>query len=199
MKKSFVLLWLFVLLSGVVTLFWYNSWVYLLPTPVPDNYRPVPVGTAIALPGVAAGSHDKPTFLHFFNPDCPCSRFNIRHFQSLVRVYGRQVNFVVVVMSDRKYSVQAIQDRLGLELPVTFDPSVAKMCGVYSTPQAVLLNSKNKIFYRGNYNKSRYCTDERTNYAKIALTGLLGNTPGMAFDELALKSYGCSLPYCKKQ
>jgi hypothetical protein len=198
MKKNFVLLWLFVLLSGIITLFWYNSWVYLLPTPVPKDYRPVPAGSHISLYGPAAIKEAKPTFLHFFNPDCPCSRFNIKHFQSLVGAYGHQVNFVVVVMSDKKYSVKAVQERLGLNLPVMFDTSIAKRCGVYSTPQAVLVNSKSKIFYRGNYNKSRYCTDENTNYAKIALVGLLGNMPTMAFDEQALKSYGCSLPYCKK-
>ena len=198
MKKSFVLLWLFVLLSAVITLFWYNSWVYLLPTPVPENYKTVPVGSFISLPGLTAQTKEKPTFLHFFNPECPCSRFNVSHFQSLVRSYGQQVNFVVVVMSDKKYSVEAIRNRLGVDLPVIFDTSIASTCGVYSTPQAVLLNSKSKIFYRGNYNKSRYCTDERTNYAQIALAGLLGNAPGMAFDESALKSYGCSLPYCKK-
>lgn len=198
MKKKLTLLWLLVLASAVMTLFWYNSWVYLLPTPVPEDYKPVAVGSKLLLSGLPETTDKKPRFLHFFNPECPCSRFNIKHFQSLVRAYGNQVDFAVVVMSEKKFTAQEIKDRLNLDLPVIFDTNIAAACGVYSTPQAVLISSKDKLFYRGNYNKSRYCTDESTNYAKIALAGLLGNSPEMAFDDAALKSYGCSLPYCKK-
>ncbi|TDE17331.1 TlpA family protein disulfide reductase [Dyadobacter psychrotolerans] len=198
MKKKLTMLWLLMLFSAVITLFWYNSWVYLLPTPVPANYKHVAVGSKLLVHGIPESADKKPRFLHFFNPECPCSKFNINHFRSLVRMYGKQVDFAVVVMSEKKFSAQQIKDRLGLDLPVIFDAGIASECGVYSTPQAVLINSKDKLFYRGNYNKSRYCTDERTNYAKIALAGLLGNSPDMAFDDEALRSYGCSLPYCKK-
>jgi hypothetical protein len=197
-KKKLTLLWLVVLFSAVLTLFWYNSWVYLLPTPIPENHTHVAIGSTLSLHGLPEPAEKKPKFLHFFNPECPCSRFNIKHFQSLVRAYGSQVDFAVVVMSEQKFTVQQIKDRLDLDLPVIFDKDIASDCGVYSTPQAVLISSRDKLFYRGNYNKSRYCTDESTNYAKIALVGLLGNSPDMAFDDAALKSYGCSLPYCKK-
>jgi hypothetical protein len=197
-KKKLTLLWLLVLASAVMALFWYNSWVYLLPTPVPENYKPVAIGSKLLVHGLPETTDKKPRFIHFFNPECPCSRFNIKHFQSLVRAYGNQVDFAVVVMSEKKFTAQQIRDRLNLDLPVIFDTNVASACGVYSTPQAVLISSKDKLFYRGNYNKSRYCTDESTNYAKIALAGLLGNSPDIAFDNAALQSYGCSLPYCKK-
>jgi hypothetical protein len=197
-KKKLTLVWLLTLSSAVIILFWYNSWVYLLPTPVPENYKPVAIGSKLLVHGLPERADKKPRFLHFFNPECPCSRFNIKHFQSLVRAYSNQVDFVVVVMSEEKFTVQQIKDRLGLDLPIIFDTGVANACGVYSTPQAVLISSKDKLFYRGNYNKNRYCTDESTYYAKIALAGLLGNAPDMAFDDVALKSYGCSLPYCKK-
>ncbi|MGV3558781.1 MAG: redoxin domain-containing protein [Larkinella arboricola] len=196
-RKSLVMMWLLVLLSAVIALFWYNDWLYQLPTPVPENYKPVKTGTVIALQDRLELPANKPVLLHFFNPDCPCSRFNKPHFKALVRQFGQQVAFVVVVMSTKTYSVQQIQEKIGLPLPVLFDPSVAALCGVYSTPQAALLDAKHRLFYRGNYNRSRYCTDEKTSYAKIALTELLHNKARVNLDSLALTSYGCRVSYCK--
>ena len=78
------------------------------------------------------------------------------------------------------------------------DACVAEAVGVYSTPQAVLVTTKNDLYYRGNYNKSRYCTDKRSNYAEIAITALLGNSPIPEFGPMALKSYGCTIEGCYK-
>ena len=197
LRKGFLGLWLLSLFSAVISLFWYNDWIYQLPTPVPDNYTSVPIGRTISFHGLSDYEKDKPVFIHFFNPDCPCSRFNVKHFQSLVRRYGQDVNFVVVVMSKKDYSVRDIQDRFGITLPVLFDSKLAESCGVYSTPQAVILNTDSQLYYRGNYNRSRYCTDEKTSFAKIALTDLLSSKSGTLLDPLNAKAYGCSLPYCQ--
>lgn len=198
MKKVMVIIWLMLLLSAIGALFWYNEWVYHLPTPVPPNYRPVSQGKIIKLNGLLEADHSKPLFIHFFNPDCPCSRFNISNFKSLVKQYGRQVNFVVVVMNNKYYIAKQIQDKFDLNIPVLFDASIATSCGVYSTPQAVLLDSERKLYYRGNYNSSRYCTDEKTSYAKIAIKGLLNDHSKLIFDQLALRAYGCRLPNCNR-
>jgi hypothetical protein len=197
MRTGLVIAWLTLLASTVGALFWYNDWVYQLPTPVPKNYRPVKTGTVIDLGEQVQNRGDKPVFLHFYNPECPCSRFNKSHFQSLVRRYGRQVQFVVVVLSDKSYSVEKIQDKIGLDIPVIFDQSLADRCGVYSTPQAVLVDNSQRLYYRGNYNATRYCTDEKTAYAKMALEGLLKSQTLPVLTAQALKSYGCTLPVCK--
>ncbi len=188
--------WLVLLLSAVGAIFWYNEWVYHLPTPIPKNYRPVHPGKIIVLHGQLASDHTQPLFLHFFNPDCPCSRFNITNFKSLVKRYGRQVKFVVVVMNNDRYTARQIQDKFDLDIPVLFDASLAAASGVYSTPQAVLLDQKHRLYYRGNYNNSRYCTDEKTNYARIAIEGLLHDHQKIIFNQLALRAYGCRLPNC---
>jgi thiol-disulfide isomerase/thioredoxin len=137
-----------------------------------------------------------PVFLHFFNPDCPCSRFNMLHFKSLVKEYGDEANFVIVVLNNKKYSEKEIQKKFGVALPVIFDESLATACGVYSTPQAVILDSGHHLYYRGNYNKSRYCTDAGTSYVKIAIRNLLNQRLEFAFDHYALTAYGCRLPTC---
>ena len=194
MKKLLLIIWLMLLLSAVGALFWYNEWVYHLPTPVPENYKPVSQGKVIKLNNQLEADRSKPLFLHFFNPDCPCSRFNITNFKSLVKRYGQKVKFVIVVMNNNFYSAKQIRDKFDLDLPVIFDSSLAASCGVYSTPQAVLLDQEHKLYYRGNYNSSRYCTDEKTSNAKISQEGLLRNHEKILFNQQALRAYGCQLP-----
>jgi hypothetical protein len=198
MRKLFVFGWLTILMCGVGALFWYNELQYQLPTPVPQNYKAVNVGQRIAINQNLKTDSSKPLFLHFFNPNCPCSRFNIKMFKSLVSEYGRRVNFGIVVMSNKTYSVKDIQDKFNLNVPVSFDKGLAQACGVYSTPQVALLDKEGKLYYRGNYNRSRYCTDEKTNYAKQAVTGLLNDHSRVLFSKIALTSYGCRLPNCNK-
>jgi hypothetical protein len=198
MKKWMVVVWLMLLLSLVGSLFWYSEMIYHLPTPVPENYKPVPQGKVIKLNKELESDHSKPLFLHFFNPDCPCSRFNISNFKLLVKQYGNQVNFVIIVMNNKFYTARQIQNKFDLNVPVLFDATIAPACGVYSTPQAVILDTGRHLYYRGNYNSSRYCTDEKTSYAKIAITGLLHDHTRLIFSQLALKAYGCRLPNCNR-
>src|ERR1700742_2123699 len=106
MKKGAVIAWLLFLSAGIALLFWRSEWIYSLPTPIPANYKNVEPGALISLTAAqsrvlsAPAATKKPLFLHFFNPDCPCSRFNMPHFKSLVKLYGQQVNFAIVLMSD---------------------------------------------------------------------------------------------------
>jgi len=200
MRKGLVIAWLILLFTGIAGLFWRSEWVYALPTPVPANYHPVTTGTKIDLSGHIAQTlpSGKPLFLHFFNPDCPCSRFNIPHFRDLVKRYGQQTNFALVLMTDKHYTPDDIRRRFDLpsNLPVLGDSSLAAACGVYSTPQAVILDRDDQLFYRGNYNRNRYCTDDKSSYAKLALESLLRNNLNPSFDPMALKPYGCKLPTC---
>jgi hypothetical protein len=196
MRKGIVFIWLTVLMLGVVALFWYNEWVYSLPTPVPLNYKAVARGARIDL--AWKFNDHKPVFLHFYNPDCPCSRFNKPYFKKLVQRYGTAVDFAIVLMNRKDYSAGEIQAQFDLRIPVLFDPAIAKACGVYSTPQAAIIDTDRTLYYCGNYNRSRYCTDDKTNYANMALVGLLHRNTGLIFDQFALKAYGCQAPKCTK-
>ncbi|MFD0750285.1 thioredoxin fold domain-containing protein [Mucilaginibacter calamicampi] len=197
MKKIFAGMWLLILAVAIASLFWYNDLKYRIPTPVPIGYQPVAQGQLINLP-VLKAYDKKPVLLHFFNPACPCSRFNIRTVKALIKQYGSEVNFIIVVISNKPYTVSEIQDKFGSNLPVLFNGIYAKTCGVYSTPQAVLLDPEHRLNYRGNYNSSRYCTDEKTAYAKIAINEMLANNTRVKFSQFALRAYGCQLPNCNK-
>ena len=185
---------IFCAIAGV---FWRNEYVYSLPTPVPEGYSKVAFGETVGLNGKIE-THGKPVFLHFFNPGCPCSKFNIPQFKSIVKKYNDKIDFAIVVLSkEKKYSASDISDKFNLNIPVYFDQDIAKKCGVYSTPQAVLVVD-DKLYYRGNYNKSRYCTAKNSNYAEMAIDSLLENISAPSFNQYALVSYGCTLPNCKK-
>jgi len=199
-KKSFIIVWLCIIASAITYIFWYQEWKYNLPTPVPSNYHAINSGTYVSIKNIHGLEHSsKPLFLHFFNPNCPCSRFNISHFKSLVKEYGNKIDFAVVALtSSSRYTEKDIQQKFDLSLPVVFDSSYAAACGVYSTPQAALINTDKSLFYRGNYNKSRYCTDKETNYAQIAIDALLADQRQPELGRAATVSYGCTLPVCKK-
>jgi hypothetical protein len=198
-KKLFVITWLFIIAFGIGYLFWYHEWKYSLPTPVPGNYHAVNTGTRISIKDIPGIEPAKPLFLHFFNPDCPCSRFNISHFKSLVNEYGSKINFAVVALTGNgNYTEKDIQQKFGLTLPVVFDSAYAAACGVYSTPQAAIINTDHRLYYRGNYNKTRYCTDKKSNYAQMAIDSLLSQQKQPVFELAATKSYGCTLPICTK-
>jgi thiol-disulfide isomerase/thioredoxin len=198
-KKTITIAWLLAIFSGMAYIFWYTDWKYSLPTPVPKQYHPVAPGASVDLGGKLPVPGDKPVFLHFFNPDCPCSRFNIPYFKSLVRKYGDKISFAIVVLNNNEYTAKQIQSKFDVDIPVSFDSSIAASCGVYSTPQAVLLDATRHLYYRGNYNKSRYCTDTRTNYAQMAIDSLFGHVYRPGFADFALKAYGCQLPACTQK
>lgn len=193
MKKIFITLWLSAIFVVIGCLFWYNDYKYNLPTPVPVNYQQVPIGSRIQLHPAIKMEENKPVMLHFFNPDCPCSKFNIQHIKKLVKQYGKQVNFVVV-LSDQKLNSAEVKRKLELPITVITDPIMSKKCGIYSTPQAVIIDTESKLYYRGNYNSSRYCSNQKTEYARIALENILNHKPLREMGSQALIAYGCSLP-----
>lgn len=198
LKKLLLGLWFSLLLFAILVLFWQNEFKYSLPTPIPQNYHEIAMGSRVDL-GKCWAANNKPVFIHFFNPDCPCSRFNVPHVSELIKKYNDRINFKIVVLNKQKnFTIEEIQKKFGAAIPVYFDAAMAKKCGVFSTPQAVIIDPSQNLYYRGNYNKTRYCTNADSNYAQMAIDSLLKQTKSPSFDALALRAYGCSLPKCTK-
>ena len=178
-------------------IFWKQELKYSMPTPKPASFKEIDLGTTIGLDLPGATSNEKVTVLHFFNPDCPCSRFDMANFESMSRKYASQVNFIVVLQSDEEDAVEDFKDKYDLHLPVVLDQEgkISDQCGIYSTPQAVILDRNSTMYFKGNYNKSRFCTRQETSYAEIALDSLLAGRalPHFVQNELTVP-YGCSLP-----
>ena len=196
-RKILVGLWISLLFCAISFLFWQNEIKYTLPTPIPQNFHQIAIGNKVDLKYCL--TDNRPVFIHFFNPDCPCSRFNIPHVSGLIKKYGDRINFKIVVLNKKKnFTIEEIQKKFDAKIPVYFDESIAENCGVFSTPQAVIVDPSHNLYYRGNYNKTRYCTNADSNYAQMAIESLLKQTKTPSFDALALRAYGCSLPKCSK-
>lgn len=181
-------------LGGIAWVFWDQDVRYSLPTPTPAHLQQPPRGTAVTLPASFAlpPEHEgRPLLLHFYNPDCPCSRFNREHVAALHLRHGEQVAFVAVLECDTAHR----DEDSGLDLPhfVDTNGTLAASLGVYATPQAVLLDAERRIVFRGNYNTSRYCSDPGTEFVRLAIDALLA---GRSYDPPAAASvsYGCELP-----
>jgi len=188
---------IFILISvfaGIAAIFWYQEIQYLLPTPVPKDYRVVLPQDVIQFDSaLIAQKNGKPKLLHFFSPDCPCSRFNLKHFLTLNRKYNKTIDFYVVIADKKK--VTSAQYMIGHAVPVIIDSNeqLAKACGVYSTPQAALIQYNNQLYFRGNYNRSRFCTNKNSNFVQMAMDSLLAGKEPPHFIELATQSYGCNI------
>jgi len=183
-------------LAAIIRIFWYQEMQYLLPTPVPEDYRVVLPNEVIEYDSILIPrQYSKPRLLHFFNPDCPCSRFNLKHFHALQKKYAHQIDFYVVVASQKKVpAAKKLLPEGGITILVDADERLAKACGIYSTPQAALIQTTNRLYFRGNYNRSRYCTDPASNFVQMAMDSLLNQKGPPHFSELATHSYGCSIP-----
>jgi hypothetical protein len=186
------------LFAGIVALFWLQDLQFSRPTPVPAGWVDVAAGTPIVLPARIAdlrrAAGDRPVLLHFFNPSCPCSRFNLDHVRALEKAYGDRVTFVAVLAQDTPATLVTAYARLGVSMPYYVDDGrLAAAVGAYSTPQAVILDTQARLIYRGNYNVTRYCRDRDTEFARIALDHLLTGQPRQALPAAATTAYGCPL------
>lgn len=183
-----------ILFYVVLYSFWYYEYKFILPTPLPDDYIPVSVNQQVGVKEFLSIKADKPRFFHFFNPYCPCSRFNLEHFAELIQMYGADIDFYAVIGSKDLFDKTRSQlTKYQIDIPIIVDKQemLAKKCGVYATPQAVLLDTEDKLYYRGNYNVARFCTDPKTDFAQKALQAITQNLPPPLFGEMATKSYGC--------
>lgn len=173
--------------GAIVAIFWNQELKYQLPTPKPPKYQEVAIGAKVSSTLLPKGGA---YFLHFYNPECPCSRFNARHLKSLMREYQDSVSMYIIVANEQDLA-KANREFGDQQYIVDRNSSIATACGVYSTPQAAIVDFNGNLYYRGNYNKSRYCTDRATNFAELSLLALLNGQPAPMFGLLATQSYGC--------
>jgi len=197
--RKLILFLMVIPMAGILIgwVFWKQELQYALPTPVPANFVDVKAGTKVDLAKVITSSGGKPTLLHFFNFDCACSRFNMRDFESMAKQFGNDVNFYVVIQSEDEEDRDRFNKKYDLDIPTILDKdgSISDKCGIYATPQGVLLDKEFTIYFKGNYNLARYCTKKETKFAELAIGHLLKNEPLPLALQYALKEpFGCSLP-----
>jgi hypothetical protein len=190
------------LLGFVGHTMWQQDWKWGLPTPRPAQLKQPKIGAHLELPeSVTArwsSTAGRPLFLHFYNPDCPCSRFNQDHVRDLIRAHRGNVTIIAVIAPEggpvSPRAVANAERDLGVPVLLDADGSLAKRVGVYSSPQAVIVEPDGALYYRGNYNLARYCTDARTEFARLAIEHVLAGKPAYDAPVQARVAYGCPLP-----
>ncbi|PIB35963.1 hypothetical protein BFP72_11435 [Reichenbachiella sp. 5M10] len=185
------------ILTCIGWLFWQHEMRYALPTPVPLGHVEVGVGEYVGVSDLMEIDRSRYSLLHFFNAECPCSRFNMRDFQRLARVYQDSVQAYVIVQSEDAEAVAEFRDKYELDLPVVWDRAgvISDRCGIYATPQGVVLDKSSRIYYKGNYNQARFCTRKETRYIDKALTKLIaGEQLPLDLFQGMRQAYGCQLP-----
>lgn len=190
------------LLTVIGWIFWEQELKYSLPTPVPANFVNVHVGDTIDLQPEIHITQNRFVLLHFFNFDCPCARFNMKEFERLAHKYKDQIDFYVVIQSDDDDAEERFQRKYELDIPTIVDKkgTLSDKCGIYSTPQAVILDKNSSVYFKGNYNKARFCTRKETRFVEMALGYLVKNEPLPLYMQYeAGEPYGCSLPSDKKE
>lgn len=184
------------LIMGVLAhFFWQYEMRYALPTPKPIDLKEVCIGDKVDVsPFVQLGS--KPLLLHFFNPNCPCSKFNIKEFFKLKHEYGSDIDLAIVLESELEEDVADFKETYGSDMDILLDKggAISNQLGIYSTPQAVIIKPEGVIYYKGNYNKARFCTNKDSRFVDQALHHVIAGKELPKFTELATISYGCTLP-----
>src|SRR5688572_15028979 len=95
-KTSNVILFAVIAVSIVAMMgwvYWEQEVQYWQPTPIPANFVDVKVGDTVDLAADLPIAENRPAFLHFFNFDCPCSRFNMEEFERMAHKYRGQIDF----------------------------------------------------------------------------------------------------------
>lgn len=176
-------------------LFWTQELQYLSPTEKPHEYVEVKVMEKVNLKEALGPSNGKPFFIHYYNPYCPCVKFNYGYYEELVKKYEGNFNMYLVMREIDRDVLDEIREKVNTNITVLIDEDgeIARQTGVYSTPQAVLVNADYSLYYRGNYNRSIYCTQKASNYAEMAIDSMLMGKPSPDFGYFATTSYGCSL------
>ncbi len=178
-------------------LFWEQEVKYALPTPIPTNFVDIEIRQTIDLSNYIEINQGKNTLLHFFSDNCACSRFNMKEFERLAKKYEDDIDFFVVIQSDKQEDLEEFKSDYELDILTILDKdgSISDICGIYATPQAVIIDEQSKLYYKGNYNKARFCTRKETRFVQVALDNLLQGEELPPYVELAVtQPYGCTLP-----
>jgi hypothetical protein len=188
------------LAGGIGAVFWQQDLRYALPTPPPAGWQPAAIGGAVVLPAalerLRVDRPGRPVLLHFFNPSCPCSRFNVDHVRALAARFRAEVTVVAVLAEGDPASMRAAYQALSLDVPyyVDGDRRLAERLGVYATPQAAILDGTGRVYFVGNYNRTRYCRDRDTEFARLALEAVVAGERPPAVTPAAITAFGCPLP-----
>ncbi|MCS7209394.1 MAG: redoxin domain-containing protein, partial [Fimbriimonadales bacterium] len=138
-----------------------------------------------------------PVVFLFTATKCPAAqRYTVRINQlyEAYRKKGVQLFLVYPNYDDTRESVLAHRREYGLKPPVIHDSEgvLARAVGATMTPQAVLIDKKMLLRYRGAIDDNRYENRVRVHYLKDALNAVLAGKPVKV---AAAETFGCTIRF----
>jgi peroxiredoxin/mono/diheme cytochrome c family protein len=138
-----------------------------------------------------------PVVFIFTATKCPAAqRYTVRINQlyETYRKKGVQVFLVYSNYDDTREAVVQHVREYGLKPPAVHDPdgALARALGATMTPQAMLIDKKMLLRYRGAIDDNRYETRVRTHYLKNALDAVLA---GKSVKVASAETFGCTIRF----
>ncbi|MCV6587442.1 MAG: DUF6436 domain-containing protein [Marinobacterium sp.] len=98
--------------------------------------------------------------VHFWDPDCLCSRFNIQHVQQLIEEFGPQGIRFMVVLNDRVDNPEQWLQQAPTLFPgatVVSASTLALPVQLTASPSTAILNAQGHLTYFGPYTLGALC------------------------------------------
>ena len=134
------------------------------------------------------------TLLIFLSAECPVSNDYVGRLNAIARDYAGRVT-MVGVNSNRNEAAEQVRQHAAdyrLAFPVYKDPDnrLADALGISVTPQAVILDSEQRLRYRGRIDDSQRSPRVTRSDARLALDAVVA---GKAVSSPETKAFGCSI------
>lgn len=178
--------------------FWYFEFQFLKPIVRPASAKALQMGEAAPIRELETLSGERialgeggPTVLHFWNPECPCSRFNEPSVKRMAEV-NPEVRFVLVI--EEAELTAKLREKVETTFPFPAvhdaDGAIAKAFGAFATPAACLLDAEGRVQFMGTYLATAYCSSQQTDAVQVALAAMLSGKDAPA----SAPAYGCAIP-----
>jgi hypothetical protein len=190
-KSKNSLAWLLVAtwLLGVVFAFWWFELRWYQQ--VTFEYHDAVFDSRTMMPDATMGASIKPDavakVIHYFDPECPCTRFNTEHVLELMERYQA---------SGVKFEVR-VPNTAGLEKALKIFSAPVQIveyaAAPVASPAALVLDSAGLVHYIGPYSPGAVCSTRSGDFVSIVLDDLLEGRPALQDVNLARGCF-CSWP-----
>lgn len=138
--------------------------------------------------------------VHFWDPDCPCSRFNEVHVKKIISDYAeKNVKFTIVVggsneaeRKQRQILAQNVFNHIAVK-EIRSDWPMHK--GPPSSPAVGVVNSDGELVYFGPYSLGARCAPDKGQFVEKVLDGLYASKKSANKKQLNTLAVGCFCPW----
>lgn len=138
--------------------------------------------------------------VHFWNPDCPCNRFNEVHVKKIISDYAdKNVKFTIVVSGSTK---EERNQRHALAQKIFKHSAVKEIrsdwpmqAGPPSSPAVGVINRQGELVYFGPYSLGAQCAPDKGKFVESVLDGLYASKKSTDKKQLNTLAVGCFCPW----